>query len=100
MFQNREIFGPYYDGVNTVYGDPLAIYRLLVAGLDGTPNLWLGRRASDDALERAEAEERCLAAARVAFQMVPFDRDQGTGALDQDVEVALDTYLAWIAAKK
>lgn len=88
------IFGPYWDGAAGVYADPYRVHRRLVAALDGRPNEYLKNYRTDP-----EAKDRVLEAARVALDMVPFDKTTGRGATEADTEAALLAYLSFFASR-
>ena len=96
----RQIFGPYHDGRAQVYGDPLAIWRRLVHGLDGDVNRWLTHARSEEPEIRYQATERILVATVEAFDLAPFDRATGQGVLERDAMAILNTFFDWIDQKK
>lgn len=96
----RQVFGPYFNGEKLAYADPIRVHRHLNALLDGEVNKYLERSRSEDLAERFNAEERLLPAVVKALNMVPFDPDTGTGALEQDVRAALRAYLEFMDGKK
>ena len=93
--EQRQIFGPYFNGVQPVYGDPLCLYRRLVHALDGEPGRYL--RGLKDAVEdvRFEAAEKLIAAARSVFGLVPFQPDTGQGTLDREALTVLRQFILW-----
>lgn len=91
---DKKIF-PYWNGRQEVYGDPMALHRRLTIALGGTPNEVLKAAKSESPLENAHARERLIDAVREAFEMVPFDKTEGAGALDEDCFQALRTLLEW-----
>lgn len=115
--QLRKVF-PYHNGVATVWGDPLAIYRALMREFDGDPQPVLdsfgvrgtaptGTTPEEVAATHAANEARWTAAAgrlvefvRRAFQMVPWDAAAGTGATEEDCLNALTAWQDWMRSKK
>jgi len=93
--QDRRIFGPYFNGLQSVYGDPLQINRRLVHALDGDPAPVHERANSQEEAERFEAREKLVVAARYAFGMVEFNPTTGQGAVELDVWTALNSFLEW-----
>ena len=94
------IFGPYWNGRNNVYQDPLKIRRILKAALDGKPDVWIGRTASPDPVEASLALDKIAKAARSAFDMVPFDGLSGKGATETQCLRAVQMFLDWQSSKK
>lgn len=105
--QERRIFGPYFNGAENVYADPIRAHRRLFAALDGDLNKYL-REARPDLRDlpadespeqmtlRLRAEERLLGATVAAFDLVPFDARTGVGALESDAWAVLNSYLEWL----
>lgn len=96
----RRIFGPYFNGVEMVYADPLRIYRQLQAALDGDTNAYLERMRSEAAADSNTAKDRVLAAVISVFGMPAFDPKTGQGTLEQDAMAVLRNYLEFMHAKK
>lgn len=96
---DRRIFGPYFNGVGPVYADPMTIRRRLYYYLDGDPNKVIRDTRAEDPALRFQAKERLVAAAREAFEMIPWDAQAGRGALEVDVMKALKDYLVWLEKK-
>lgn len=94
----RRVFGPYFNGEDQVYADPLTVHRRLFSLL-GDPNAVLLDANSDDPSLRHQAREKLLPAAREALELVPFDKKTGRGSLEQDVMAALRSYLEWMEGK-
>ena len=96
MFEQSEknIF-PYWNGQQEVFGDPLAIHRRLTIALGGVPDEVLKAAKSEEPLQKAHARERLVEAIRAAFEMVPFDKTAGAGALDEHCFDALRSLLEW-----
>lgn len=91
--QERLIFGPYFNGAEQVYADPIRVYHRLVAALDGDPNAWLKRFG--EPLD-TEARDKVINAAGWSLEMVPFDKKTGQGATEAEVETVLRGYLEWL----
>lgn len=116
MFSDTEraIFGPYFNGIQTVYADPIRVHRRLYAKLDGDPNKWFERmRVRKDEQgnplpedqqvplqERNSAKERVLEAGLYALDITPFDPVSARGATENDIMAALRAYLEFRAKKK
>ena len=98
--EQRRVFGPYYDGAEYVFADPLAVYRKLSHRLDGDPNKVLQDTHSEDVETKYAAKAKLLPAAREALEMLPYDKKSGEGALDEDIWAALSAYLEYMEAKK
>lgn len=96
MFPERErkIFR-YHDGRQEVAADPIAIHRKLSFALGGRLNETLDEIHSDDQGQAHFAQEKALAAVRDVFEMAPFDKGTGEGALEEDCWKALDAWLEW-----
>ena len=88
--KDRQVFGPYFDGQQSRYGDPLAINRRLTAALGGDQSA-IAKYHADP-----QAQEAVLRAARIALELVPFDPATGSGALDIDAETALRSFLEFL----
>ena len=94
------IFGPYWNGQNNVYGDPLRIRRLLSSGLEGKVDTWCDRTKSDDPSERSQALGRIAQAGTVALDLTPFDRKTGRGVTESQAIRTVQLFLDWINGKK
>lgn len=85
----------YFNGVETIFGDPLRIQR----------DLYLKLGDPDAAFEAAEndkdyyAHNTIVDNAREAFHMAPFDPKTGEGATDEDVEAALAALFEYFQKK-
>lgn len=90
--QQRTIFGPYFNGQEEVYGDPLKIHRRLCHALGGDPNAVIAEANKGD----NDARERVLDAAGWSLEMVPFDKRTGQGATEEVVDQALRQFLEWL----
>src|SRR5574341_2178294 len=101
MFAERErdIFGPYWDGVKNVFGDPMAIYRKFRHELGEEPNKVFADAHSDIEQIRFEARNKVVQAVMTAFNMVPFNSDDGTGAKERDCNRVLADFIDWIEKK-
>lgn len=123
--KDRKVF-KYRDGsadesgeLQYVFGDPFAIQRALTALLDGDPQKWLERRwegiPEEGELDeegnpkelvrsmepvRYEATSKCIAAARIAFGLTPWDKRTGTGCGERHVLAVLDDFLEWLDNQK
>ena len=109
--QERRIFR-YWNGGQPVNADPVTIRRRLTIEMGGSPNLalrdWYAESpagASEEDKGRillgvAHAEERLVAAARVAFALPPFVPETGAGAMDQDAIDALEAFVQFEAEQK
>lgn len=95
----RKIFGPYFNGAELVYADPLRVHRRLLYMLDGETNKWLEKAKSENLEERFQAKEKLLPAVVYALDMLPFDPKTGLGSLEQDVIAALRSYLEFMEGK-
>ena len=102
--EERLIF-PYFDGAKDRFGDPVAIDRRLTIACGGD---WadLVRKALPEETPQEAATivmshvERLFAAVRSAFEMVPFDSQTGTGALDANVYEAIRSFIEFTVKKK
>jgi hypothetical protein len=100
MNNDARIF-PYHDGRGDVFADPLATLGRLVELLDGDPNhTLLERRQKDNDVVSELARRRITVAARAAFEMTPYDKHTGEGALDADCEKVFDDFLGWLDGVK
>lgn len=97
--QERKVFS-YWNGVATVHGDPLLIYRRFLKGLDGDPNPVLEQMGHEEPGVWVPAVERLMPVLREAFDMAPFDPATGQGATEGDCLAALAAWQAWMQAKK
>jgi hypothetical protein len=95
----RAIF-QYFNGVKNVFGDPLKIRRRLYNLLGGDPNEVLNQANNGVPEVKDKATEKLMAAVIYAFDMVPFDKESGKGALEYDCRAALDSFVKWIEEKK
>ena len=87
----RQIF-KYWDGYNTVFGDPLAIQNTL----DFHP-VYRADKHPMAAQQSKEAWDICVSAYREAFKLRPFDCTTGDGLTDSevcDLTVKFNLYLA------
>lgn len=122
--ESRNVFS-YHDGQRQRYADPLRVRRLLQKETGG--ELWhvwslanevqkaLGRMARAErspaeagataelpegpSAEMFAAEEALLDAARVAFDLPPFDPDTGEGATEEVCRRCLSSWLDWLSKK-
>ena len=122
MDKESSVFGPYWNGAVTVYGDPLELHRALLRAAGGRLDRLLqdaqaegpedGPGDDPDTLAR-KAEERAIADARSlpaldrlanmardAFGMVAFDRTTGTGATLADCHRVLCDFFAFLNGEK
>lgn len=103
--EDRQIFGPYSNGVDLVHGDPLRIYRRLIHFVGGDLDrvLKMARKPADpreaEATEdqRYQATEALIDATIRAFDLIPFDPATGAGAKEVDVLNLLNTFLGWLS---
>ncbi len=117
MFDDAEkLIFPYSRGrgadekEETVFADPLAVWNALVKACDGDVYGWMeaiqpvkqldpqGKPEPESAGQttmRADAEERLIAAVRLAFDLLPYDRTTGTGATHSHAWAALNAYWSW-----
>lgn len=110
----RQIFGPYFNGERSVYADPIRVHRRLYYKLDGEPNRYFQRlhilkdsegnplppEKQVPEAERFAAKERVLEAAAYALDMLPFDPTSARGATENDIMAALKMYLEFRQSKK
>jgi len=98
--RQRKVF-PYSNGVAQVWGDPVAIYRKMLAEFDGDLDLIL-QRSRDKSQPRlwSESVERLVEAVRKVFGMVPIDPVTGEGADETDCLAAAVAWREFLAAKK
>lgn len=80
--------------------DPLSVQRKLLVGSKGQVNTWLQDQRGEDELVAMEAEEKLLPVARTAFGFKEVDKATGLGEPTSLVLECLNSYLAWIDAKK
>lgn len=101
--RQRKVF-PYFNGVAQVWGDPVAIYRRILAACEGDVNLLLSRVSSEirdqQPLLWAESMARLMEVVRGVLGMIPFDPSTGEGATDQDCLNALEAWRTWMNEKK
>lgn len=95
--QEKKVF-QYHDGTAEVFGDPVTIHRRLTAYLDGNPNQVIEATQNADPLAAMHANDRLLAAVRVAFEM-PFDKATGEGATEDECFAALDKFTEYLEKK-
>jgi hypothetical protein len=95
----RQVFA-YFNGLATVYGDPMRVLRAMLAAFDGDPNPTIEQMDSPEPTLWVPAAERMVAAVREVFGMAPFDPATGQGATDADCLAALQAWQGWMAAKK
>lgn len=118
--ENRAIFR-YFDGEKNVFGDPLDLLHRAnhFAGGDinnviqsmvigAYPRDGEGRAIITDqtdaeyklhADERFDAEQKFQEAIRKAFEMIPFDKSTGKGAMGRDVQRAWDELMDFLEKK-
>lgn len=97
--ENR-VYGPYYNGAEWVYADPLEVWRKLMEGTGGSLIKIVNDSRSDEDLVAFPAIEALLPAVRVAFDMVPFSKKTGGGATEDDCRRALNGFFEMISKKK
>lgn len=100
--QERAIF-PYDAGDGsgkTVFGDPMLLHRRLAQALEGSPNRWIEQYNSEDMAIALPAAEKLVEAVRWAFEMTPYDKATGRGAMEADVLKVLHDYLDFMDKKK
>lgn len=97
---NREIYGPYFNGEEQLFADPLSAYRKLIFHLDGKPRETVEESKSEDVEVSYPAKEKLVEAARAAFYLAPFNPRDGSGARDEDAWVVLVDFLNWVTKKK
>jgi hypothetical protein len=95
-----DIYGPYNNGTNNVYGDPLRITRRLDQKLQGNHDKWAERTYSTRVEEKAEALGKLAEAAVFAFELVPFDPKSGRGCTEQVAINVLQAFNEWRKEKK
>ena len=123
MDSDRKNVFSYFNGAETIYADPLAIYRRLAHALGGNPNEVVQRselgitgpreaypddQAYEEALAaevasepmRFEAMEQLLEAIRVVFRMEPFVPATGKGATEKDCRDAFEAFIAYLEDQK
>ncbi len=89
----------YFNGEKPVFGDPLTLYRRLLARLGSDPNALI-EQVNHEAVEvSAPATETFLIAVRAAFDMVPFDAVTGKGSRDEDAFAAFNQFSDFIEKK-
>jgi hypothetical protein len=100
--QERKVFGPYWNGVAKIYGDPLTIDRRMRRALEGDPNefLAIAKDPNQPESERFAATERVLRAAEFAFSLQPFDPASGQGSTEEQVREVLQQFSDWVDQKK
>lgn len=99
---STKVFGPYYDGMEDKFGDPVVIHRRLWARLNGRPNDYfkLIREFEAEPVKSEQAAESVEIAVRAAFNMVPFDSETGRGATQEECFAALNQFLTYQDQKK
>ena len=95
----KRIFGPYNDGKQQAYADPLAVDRKLKRALGGDVNRFLERYNSEADVERMDATESLVKAAIDAFEMKPLDRTTGEGVTESEAIGVLFDYCDWLEKK-
>jgi hypothetical protein len=97
--EQRQIFGPYWNGQARVYGDPVRLKRRLDHAARGELPKWIERWNDPSHPQHHEALDALLGAARWAMELVPFDPATGSGATDDEAEFALRQLLEWLEGK-
>jgi hypothetical protein len=97
--KERRIYGPYHDGREPVYADPLAVWRKLTVATRGELAALLARY-NENGTSQDLAAGPLAEAAVAAFGLVPFDKLTGHGACEDDALWLLGDFLAWRAEKK
>lgn len=97
--QERKVFS-YYDGAQRVFGDPMRILRGMLREFAGDPNPALENMNHAEAAVWVPAMEGVVAAVRIAFDMVPYDKATGTGATEADCLAALHAWQEYLNSKK
>lgn len=99
---DKTIYGPYFNGVQQVYGDPIRLHRRLIHGLSGEQAQVLSDIRNKEAPEqvRFEATERFLAASVFAFELAAFDPATGQGMQENAVLALAKDFLGWIKKKE
>ena len=109
------VYGPYFDGLETVYGDPFRINNRLSHALDGNINDWLmkyragvpedgvGREWTEEEIAnynscesfRYEATNKLIDATVVAFELTRFNKKTGQGLGEEEIMDILRAWLEW-----
>jgi hypothetical protein len=97
--QERRIFGPYFNGTEVVYADPIRLKRRLDHALEGETPKWIERYNDPAHPQHYDAQERVLAAAVWAMELRPFNPQTGEGVLEAEVEQALYGFLEYLEGK-
>ncbi len=122
--KRNEVFGPYWNGMADVYGDPMVLHEELYHLLDGNPNRVLMEAEVDRAPAREgfpgteeeyqaavaqraameplayQARKRLVAAVRQVFGMMPFDPATGVGATVAQCRKVLEEFCRYEVKKK
>lgn len=95
----EDAFGPYWDGENQVYGDPLELNLALVGHAEGKLSQLLEDSRSDDNALAFPAIYKMRELARLTFDLIPFDKTTGSGAQAKDCDKVLTDFFAFLAKK-
>jgi len=95
----RRVFR-YFNGAAEAYGDPVRVYRRLLTALGGDLDVVLEHTRHPSVEVSGPALERLADAARFAFDLAPFDPATGAGATEPDCLAAVESWAAWMRAKK
>jgi hypothetical protein len=98
--EDKNVFGPYYTGVDFIYGDPLAIHRRLYQETAGEADLWVRQAWGADPLERCTAIGKLYPAVIAAFRCSAFDVGTGIGLKEDQSLLLLKAFLDWLSKKK
>jgi hypothetical protein len=98
--RQRAIFGPYWNGAASVHGDPVAISRRFAHACGGREDDVFRDLKSDVEPVAFAAWQKFMDATRDAFQLVPFNEADGTGAMEADCLDVWEAFTEWKAKKK
>src|SRR5262249_51754015 len=96
---DKRVFGPFNDGREQVYADPVASYRRLNFALGGSLKEHIRNSRSEDPTTRFAAVEKLVEATRYAFDLVPFDRLTAKGPVEAEIRILLKQFLDWVSKK-
>lgn len=97
---NRDVWGPYWNGEKSVFCDPFKAISLLWVVTDGRLQELIGHYNSDNPTARADASIKLAEASRRAFGLADIDVDTGEGVNQEYALSVLKDFLVWTNQKK
>src|SRR5882724_12726100 len=75
----------YFDGEKVIHGDPIMLHRWMLGHAEGKLGQLIEDVRNDDQSIAFPAIEKMLDVARKTFDLVPYDRETGKGAMEHHV---------------